>query len=297
MRQVINLRTLSIPKLEDKKMNNKNQNLIQLIIGVTLLISLGCSGFSVSFNTVEVDDTQNLSHTIEREGAEEVRVDLNMGTGKLMIDSGAGFRTGTLMEGDFIFNVEAWEPEVNYDVRGSEGRLAIRQPQTGAFSFGKDVRYIWDLRFDKEVPMRMDINLGTGDGDIDLGKLNITHLDMKAGTGDVRLDLGGNESLSYVEFDMGTGSLTIDLTGNWQENVDVIINGALGKMTLHLPSDIGVRVDVTQGIGEIVANDMEKRGDTYVNDAYTDAELEDIERPMVQINIRAGIGQINLIVD
>jgi hypothetical protein len=278
-------------------MKNQNKTLIHLIIGVMLLTSLGCSGFSISFNTVEVDDTQNLSHTIEREDVEEVRVDLKMGTGKLMVDSGTGFQTGTLMEGDFTFNVEAWEPEVNYDVRGSEGRLVIRQPQTGGFSFGKDVRYIWDLRFDQEIPMRMDIDLGAGDGDIDLGEMNVTHLDMKAGTGDVHLDLQGNESLSYVEFDMGTGSLTMDLTGDWQEDVDVIINGAIGKMTLHLPSDIGVRVDVTQGIGEVVANDMEKRGDTYVNDAYADAELRDTEDPMVQINIRAGIGQINLIMD
>jgi hypothetical protein len=273
----------------------KNQSKIPtlLVISLTLLIALGCSGFSVSFNTVEVGEIQTLSHTIEREDVAEVRADIDMGSGKLIVDSGAR----ALMEGDFTFNVAEWEPEVHYDVRDSEGRLSIRQPQTGEFSFGKDVRYIWDLRFDEETPMHMDIDLRAGEGDIDLGKLNITHLDMKAGAGDVDLDLGGNESLEYLEFDMGTGNLNLDLTGNWEEEVDVIINGAIGKTTLHLPNDIAVQVNVTQGIGEIIANDMHKRGDTYVNNAYVERESRSDADVMVQINIRAGIGQINLIVD
>ncbi len=274
-------------------MNKQNKVLPLLAMSITLLIALGCSGFSISFNTVEVGETQTINHTIERENAAEARVDINMGSGELLIDSMIAPATNAraLMEGDFTFNVEEWRPDVKYEVRDSEGRLTIRQPQTGEFSFGKDVRYIWDLRFDKEIPMRMYIDIGAGAGDIDLGKLNVAYLDMKAGAGDVRLDLSGNESLEYLEFDMGTGNLSLDLTGDWKEDVDVIINGALGKTTLHLPSDIGARVDVIQGIGEIVANDMQKRGDTYVNDAYEKSDIT------VQINIRAGIGQVNLIVD
>lgn len=259
---------------------------IILIISVVLLVSLGCSGISVSVDTVDVGDTQTLSHTIEMDkDVEKVRVDLKMSAGSIEIDS----ETDELMEGELTYNVEDWEPVINYDVDHSTGRLAIRQPHTKDFAIGDEIRYSWDLNFNEDIPLYLRIDIGGGDVDLKLGDMSIKELDLKAGAGEVTIDLSGNDTLSLLECDIGAGEVTLDLRGDWEANVDILINGGLGQTTVKLPEDIGVRVNAVRGIGDINASGLHRDGEYYVNDAYQ--EGADVT---LNIDIRAGIGQINL---
>jgi hypothetical protein len=51
---------------------------------------------------------------------------------------------------------------------------------------------------------------------------------------------------------------------------------------------MGVRVDVTGGLGEIQAEDLSRDGDAYVNDAYGESEAT------LNVDIEGGVGQIRL---
>jgi hypothetical protein len=42
---------------------------------------------------------------------------------------------------------------------------------------------------------------------------------------------------------MGAGEVTVDLTGDWQNDLDVNIEGGVGEITLRLPRGVGVRVE------------------------------------------------------
>lgn len=61
----------------------------------------------------------------------------------------------------------------------------------------------------------------------------------------------GALSLRRLEVTNGAGSLTLDLRGDWQRDLDARIEGGVGEITVYLPEDRGVRVNVQQGIGEI----------------------------------------------
>jgi len=266
---------------------NNNRVLLFLMVSAMLLISLGCSGFSVSFNTVDVGDLHTTTQTLESNDVDEVRVDIKMGAGELIVDGGAD----DLLEAEFTYNVEDWEPEVSYDVNNGKGRLDIRQPNINEIAFDDDMRYKWDLRFGDTVPIYMGIDIGAGDGEIHLGDVHVTHLDIKASAGKIDVDLRGNHSLSYAEVDIGAGSLTMDLRGDWEEDVDVIIEGGVGETSLHLPDDIGVQVEVTKGIGEVTASGLRKQGDMYVNALYGESDIT------LYVDVHAGIGRIVLIGD
>jgi hypothetical protein len=256
------------------------------LTGALLVVALGCGTIdfaNLDIETIEVGELQRETRVVELGDAEEVRANVRMGAGNLEIGGGAA----ALMEADFAYNVAEWQPEVEYE----DERLTVRQPRSEKLPFDEDVQYEWDLAFNNDVPLDLRIDFGAGNGEVDLRDLSVTNLDMKLGAGDVELDAQGNETLERFELDMGAGDVRIDLRGAWTDDVDVTIQGGVGKTTLRLPEDIGVRVSVTKGIGGINADGFRIDDGDYVNDAYDDADA------VIYVTIQAGIGQINLELD
>ncbi|MEA3308412.1 MAG: toast rack family protein [Chloroflexota bacterium] len=232
---------------------------------------------------VEVGEIQEETRVVELEDIDDIRVKVRLGAGDLRIEGGAT----ELLEADFRYNIAAWRPEIEYTTR----RLVVRQPTYKKISFSGDVCYEWNLRFNDAVPTDLTIEFGAGDADIDLRHLAVTNLDMKVGAGEVMIDAQGNRTLEQLELDLGAGDAKLDLRGDWSEDVDINIQGGLGRTTVVLPQDIGVWVDINKGIGPIHADGFRLAGDAYVNDLYEEAEV------MLYLTIQAGIGEINLELD
>ncbi len=266
----------------------------KLMVGIVvvglLAMSLGCislelGDFSIDVDQVEVGELQRQTRIVERGAADDVRARIRLGAGELQIEGGAP--ADVLMEGEFVYNVPEWEPEVTYEA----GRLVVTQPRYEKLPFNKDVRYEWDLKFNDDVSLDLRVDFGAGDAEIDLGSLATTSLDLKLGAGDVEVDTRENTTLERVDIDMGAGDLALDLRGNWRDDVDVTIQGGVGRTTVRLPEDIGVHVNVTKGIGSLDANGFRISDGAYVNDAYGTAEAT------IYVTIQAGIGQVNLLLD
>jgi hypothetical protein len=187
-----------------------------------------------------------------------------MGAGELTVSGGGD----ALMEADFTYNVAEWEPIVDYSVSGDQGDLTVRQPDADVPDLAIDnYRYEWDLSFAEDVPMEMTIELGAGRSDLDLADLALTSLMVNAGAGDTTLDLAG---------------------GDWPDGLDVTMRGGVGRATVYLPSDVGVRAEVTGGIGQVNATGLTREGDAYVNGAYDGGEAT------ISLDIEGGVGEINL---
>ncbi len=263
---------------------NMLQKLGWLVIMATLIVSLGCS-FAVNVPaTAPVGELRHETQTVELGEAQTVRVTVAMGAGELTVRGG----TQALLEADFTYNVADWKPQVDYTIVNDQGRLDVRQPDSQQLTWGNQVRNEWDLRFSETVPLDMTINLGAGDSNLDLDTLNLITLEVNGGAGDTTIDLSGNQSLSRMRFNMGVGDATIDLRGNRRKDLNLDIKGGVGQITLHLPSEIGVRVEVTSGVGDIQASGLHHDGSAYVNDAYGKAETT------LFITIEAGVGEITL---
>ncbi|HEY89283.1 MAG TPA: hypothetical protein G4N98_06065 [Thermoflexia bacterium] len=266
--------------------NKQRVVFIWLVLAVVLLFSLGCEGIDlndIGIEKVEIGEVQEEHRVVELDDNDDIKVKVRLGAGDLLIEGGAT----ELLEADFLYNIEGWQPKIEYMAR----HLVVRQPSHKKVAFSSDVRYEWNLRFNDNVPLDVSIEFGAGDAEIDLRHLAITDLDVRIGAGEVVVDAQGNCTLERLELDLGAGDAKLDLRGAWSEDVDVNIQGGIGRTTVVLPQDIGVRVDVTKGIGTVHADGFRIEDGAYVNELYAEADV------VIYLTIQAGVGEINLELD
>lgn len=228
--------------------------ILRAAVVLTPLVVTGCVVY-------EGGPPRSQSQTIELQGAERVHAELHMAAGELRVVGGAK----QLLEADFRSNFPRM-PEVKYDVSIGRGRLVIGG-QKG--SLGNNLVNDWNLRFNDETPLELEVHLGAGESRLDLATLD----------------------LRRVEVHMGVGELKMDLTGNYRRDVDVSVKGGVGEATLRLPRNIGVVAEARGGIGEISARGgLRKQQDgRWVNDAYDKAKV------IMRVEVHGGIGSIQLI--
>jgi len=238
---------------------NKNLALL-LAVTAVLILATGC----INIGSYDVGPTQTETQTVEQGSAETLTAEVNMGAGQLEIDGGAA----ELVEAEFTYNIETWKPELEYDVRGDNGRLSINQPDSGEINAipTNNIEYNWDIRFNDDIPTDLSINLGAGEGILDLNGLHLTDLNIEVGAGETQ----------------------IDLSGDWPESFDVNVSGGVGATEIILPDNVGVRVKPTTGIGNLEVFGLVRNGDVYTNDLYGQADVE------LDINVSSGIGEITL---
>ena len=192
---------------------------------------------------------------------EIVRVDLSLGAGELRLTGGGD----KLMEGEFRYDSRTEKPDIRYETTGFRGRLNIKSGAQAAIGPKEGDR--WAVQLGGGVPMDLHVRLGAGEG---------------------KLKLAGLTPRS-VEIEMGAGELELDLRGRWERDFNVQIRGGVGQATVHLPRDVGVAAVAHGGIGEIKVTGLTKRGSQWVNDQFETA------RTTVRVDVRGGVGQINLI--
>lgn len=189
-------------------------------------------------------------------------MNLKMGAGELRVEGGAE----KLMEGRFTYHRLRLRPEVSYDAGGFRGHLTVEEPSRIGTA---TPRYAWDLRFNDDKPLDLEVNFGAGECRLDLGEL----------------------ALRRVSVEMGVGELKMDLRGMPKHDYSVYVRGGVGEATIYLPKDVGVEADVKGGIGDIHAPGLEKRDGRYVNDSFGRANTT------VRLDIRGGIGAVHLLSD
>ena len=113
-------------------------------------------------------------------------------------------------------------------------------------------------------------------------------VNMGAGTSDLKL---AGLSLTGLDIILGAGTDTIDLSGDWARDLDVTIDSGAAVITVRLPRDVGARVVVDRGANLMETIGLSQDGNVYTNDAYG------VSQVTMQVNLKAGIGQINLEVE
>jgi hypothetical protein len=213
-------------------------------------------------NKENVGQVQNESRSVPLGDTRSVDASIVMGVGELSVSGGAN----DLMNGNFIYNLDSWRPEIGYAVADEVGNLTIRQPSSSTVPEG-NARYEWYMRLNNDVPMNLAVTLG-------------------AGTGNLRL---GNLSLNGLRVDTGTGNMTIDLAGNWKKSLDVDIRSGIGALDIRLPGNVGVIAEVRHGVGDVQADSAFRReGTAYLNDAYGKTDVT------MRVNVESGVGSIRL---
>lgn len=235
---------------------SRNSRFSILIVAISAALSTGCV-----VNERGSGKLHNESRSVDLDQTEEVRVELKVGAGQLTVRGGSP----KLMEGDFTYTRPVMRPVVRYDATGFRGHLLIEQP---GHVHNSNVNR-WDLRLNDAKPLDVNVEMGAGEGRLELGSLSLRNVDIHMGVGELRLDLRGTPKNDY----------------------SVSVRGGVGEATIFLPHDVGIVAEAKGGIGGINARGLEKADGRYTNSAYGHA------RTTVRLDIRGGIGAINLIAD
>ena len=235
---------------------------LSIVMMAATAVLAGACGMQPDGTQQEVGKLQEESKYVDLKNADSVRAQLKMGAGELNVTGGAD----QLMDGDFSYNVSEWKPKVSYDVSGGESELLVKQGGANSGSLDGKARNEWDISFNEEVPTDLVVQMGAGESDLDLDSLTLKGLDLK----------------------MGAGKSTVDLTGDYAKSFDASIQGGVGEATVLLPSGVGVKAKAEGGLGKINAKGLKKVGDSYVNDAYGESDVN------ISVDVKGGVGEINL---
>ena len=233
-------------------------------LSITLMLIIALLLASCSSDDVRVGELRTESKSVELGDARPVLVKMVLGAGDLVVSGGAE----KLLEADFTYNVAKLKPEVEF----TDGTLVVQHPDVRGYRTLQDIRDFrneWDLRLNNDVPMNLSLDMGAGTSDLQLAGLSLTGLAVN----------------------LGAGNYTVDLSGDWARDLDVTIKAGAANITLRLPRDVGVRVEVEAGVGRIEASGLKQDWNVYTNEAYGTSEKT------MQVDIEAGIGQINLEVE
>jgi len=226
-----------------------------LLFLVPLMVVAACNN-----GEWEAGPPQTETQTVKLGEAKSARVEIDMPAGELSVVSGAT----ELLEANFSYASASSKPQVDYNVSAGQGRLTVRQP--GSSHGRRGGRNTWDLRLNNKVPMDLRVDQGAGRAKLNLGGLALSRLEVK----------------------IGAGETDVDLTGDWKNDLTASIQGGVGRATVRLPTDVGVRASAQGGIGAIHVHGLRKDGDAYVNEAYGKSPVT------VNVDVKGGIGEINL---
>ena len=246
--------------------NSSTGSIIGLLIFALVIVAIFGHGRSRGFHRHGKDDEHYFSdkqhriNSIDKGNAKSVRAEINMGAGELHLGGGSEH----LLDATFDFR-NTTEPIVEYNVEDGEGKLDISQKGSTVF-FGRSDN-IWNLKLGNEVPLTLEVNMGAGEGNIQLTNLS---------------------TVSKFEVNIGAGRANVDLTGDRKSDLEAQVNGGVGEADIRLPKNVGVLVSATGVIGSIDTHGLKHEGSQYTNDAYGKSPAT------IHLSVNGAIGRINL---
>lgn len=235
-----------------------SQKLLAMVTAAVITLT-GCGFPPIPHSSSIHHDSQS----IDLAKTELTRAEVRMSAGKLNIQGGSP----KLLEADFTYGDPSWKPNVRYSVTGSRGQLSVEQP--GGIPSGNSGEYEWTLRFSNDQPLDLTTHFGAGHARMNLGSLALRNLGVHMGVGELELDLRGDPKSDY----------------------EVQVHGGVGKATIHLPKNVGIKATARGGIGDVEVRGLEKRDGRWVNPGQENAPVT------IRVEVTGGVGQIRLLAE
>jgi hypothetical protein len=145
------------------------------------------------------------------------------------------------------------------------------------------------------VPLDLDLELGGTEARLDLGGLALQSLRLECGATDATLDFAtpnrshmreldvgigaaeftathlANANAEQIRLRGGIGTVDLDFSGRWTRDLDVVTRVAIGKLTVRVPDDVGVRVEVKRVAAGFDHEGLVKRGDAWFSPNWDSA--------------------------
>ncbi|HLF73797.1 MAG TPA: toast rack family protein [Anaerolineales bacterium] len=235
-----------------------NVKIISAIL-VLALASLAC-GFSIDLpERAKAGPEVRESITVADPGADETRLTLSFGAGRLTLSPGAR----NLVDGAAVYNV----PDLKPEIKKERGNIEISQGDFKGLPPFDNMKNEWDLKLG-DTPMDLTIQAGAYDGTLELGGLSLKTLTVRdgaanvelsflepnetemsilryeTGASDVKLTGLANANFSTLTFSGGAGNYTLDFSGELQRDAVVTLESGFGNVSLIIPEGVDAVVTV-----------------------------------------------------
>jgi hypothetical protein len=196
-------------------------------------------------------------------GVPQAEIQIHHGAGHLNL--AAGNDPTTLLSGTFSGGIQH-----NLTNLGNSARLDLRAPTDFMFGwpmFGNSLGFSWDMSINKDIPLRLKLETGASESNLDLSDLHVT---------DFRIDTGASSTFLTVPANAG-------------ETRGQIHSGA-ASVDVRVPSGVAAHIEVKSGLAGINIDTMRfpQRGNVYESLDYMSSKNR------VQLNIETGVGSVDV---
>jgi hypothetical protein len=199
---------------------------------------------------------QALALTLD--GAADAEVRIAFGAGKLLIGPAA---SGRLVDGTFGGGVDA--------TPAGPGRVRLTTPHPASWSWGwRRPPFDWRVGLTAEVPLRLELETGASDNELDLSNLRVTDLRLRTGAAQSRV--------------------TLPAAGVTRVNAE----GGAAQMRFRVPVGVAARITSAMAIGTTDV-DTNRFPRTTDGRAWESPDF-DANPNRVEIAVRGGMGQVTI---
>jgi len=199
------------------------------------------------------------------DGATSGNISVTMGAGEITLNGGA--RDNILMEATVFSKSPEWQPDFSSALDNTTKTVRMTDKgHTGKAWFAVDSPNSWEIRLTDNVPVSLDVNIGAGDCQLNLGSVNLHNLNVHSGAGDTGIDLGRYRGGRF----------------------DATITKGIGDLTLKVPGSGNTRITVHQGVGDITGSGFTQNNGAYVTPGFNPA------LPVNEIAVKQGVGSVLL---
>lgn len=274
-------------------------------------LALALAAAALPSTTAQAQTWRTLDVAAVSDGAPaSVRVEYTRG----QLQTRRADRTGALYDLHLRYDAARTRPLLMWDSAtralaiGAQARPDAR-PRGDSRSSGDAV-----LQLGRDRPLDLDVRLDLATANLDFGGLMLRSLALQASTSEARvrfdtanatqmermeLDISAatlrasalaNANARMISVDARAGSAEIDLGGAWTRDVEMQIDITLGSVTVYVPADVGVELEVTRRmLATVDAGTLRRTGSLYVSGNSATATR--------RLRIRAGatVGKLTLI--
>ncbi len=284
----------------------------QSIFSVLVALALATLACGININLPISTDIKTGPTTIkeirvpEPADGESNEIILAFGAGELTLSSGA---EQAILEGTATFNVEDLRPEVvtqGNQTKISNGNLEIN----GIPNFQEKVINRWDFILANDIPIDLTIKSGAYVGDLELGGLSLSSLQVADGAADVDLNFAepnqitmgtlryetgasnisltnlANARFETMIFQGGAGNYELDFSGDLRQDAEIFIEAGLSSMTITVPDGTNVELSIEGGLTNIAMRGAwQTSGNRYTLQG---------DGPQLNITVEMGAGNLVL---
>lgn len=168
------------------------------------------------------------------------------------------------------------------------------------------------LALPRGVPLDLELTFGGAEAALELGGLMLQSARLECGATDATMSFStpnrgrlrelevnvgaaafkgialANANADQIRLHGGVGSVDLDLGGAWTRDLAVDAHLALGALTLRVPPEVGVRLEVRRVAATLDHTGLVKRGDAWYSDNW------DTARYKLRVRAETFFGKIDL---